>query len=138
MRDFPGPTIVWWSVESRSGSDHRALPGLCGKLSRLIGRRRATNTGACKIGAKIERLQARDVLNKKKMSKMTHLFPVGNLAYHGPCPAKGDPPHRYAFTIYALGVATPPVDAGAPAAMATSTTQDSLLGKDVLVIHHSR
>ena len=27
---------------------------------------------------------------------------LGNAAYHGPCPAKGDPPHRYLFTIYAL------------------------------------
>jgi Raf kinase inhibitor-like YbhB/YbcL family protein len=38
---------------------------------------------------------------------------LGNLANHGPCPAKGDPPHRYVFTIYALSVATLPVDAGA-------------------------
>jgi phosphatidylethanolamine-binding protein (PEBP) family uncharacterized protein len=63
---------------------------------------------------------------------------LGKLAYHGPCPAKGDPPHRYIFTIYALSVATLPVDAGAPAAMVTSTAQDSLLGKAVLVIHHGR
>src|ERR1700722_5453456 len=30
---------------------------------------------------------------------------LGNDAYHGPCPDKGDPPHHYTFTIYALDVA---------------------------------
>ena len=28
----------------------------------------------------------------------------GNDAYHGPCPDKGEPPHRYTFTVYALSV----------------------------------
>jgi phosphatidylethanolamine-binding protein (PEBP) family uncharacterized protein len=65
--------------------------------------------------------------------------PAGTKSFvNGPCPAKGDPPHRYIFTIYALSVATLPVDAGAPAAMVTSTAQDSLLGKAVFVVHHGR
>src|SRR5580693_1154108 len=29
---------------------------------------------------------------------------LGNDAYHGPCPDKGAPPHRYTFTIYELSV----------------------------------
>jgi Raf kinase inhibitor-like YbhB/YbcL family protein len=63
---------------------------------------------------------------------------LGTAAYHGPCPAKGDPPHRYLFTVYALNVAKLPVDAGASGAMVTSTVQDSLLGKATLVAHYGR
>ena len=63
---------------------------------------------------------------------------LGNLAYHGPCPAKGDPPHRYVFTVYALGVAKLPVEPGAPSAMVVSTAHDSLLGKAVFVAHFAR
>jgi Raf kinase inhibitor-like YbhB/YbcL family protein len=63
---------------------------------------------------------------------------LGNLAYHGPCPAKGDPPHRYTFTIYALKVDKLPVEPGAPSAMVVSTAQDSLLGKAVFVAHYAR
>jgi Raf kinase inhibitor-like YbhB/YbcL family protein len=37
---------------------------------------------------------------------------LGTLAYHGPCPDKGDKPHAYTFTVYALGVAKLPVDEG--------------------------
>jgi len=63
---------------------------------------------------------------------------LGNLAYHGPCPAKGDPPHRYVFTIYALNVPKLPVDAGASGAMVTSIAQEHLLGKAVFVAHYAR
>jgi Raf kinase inhibitor-like YbhB/YbcL family protein len=63
---------------------------------------------------------------------------LGEDAYHGPCPAKGDPPHRYAFTIYALNVAKLPVPADSSGAMVTSIAQDHLLGKAVLVAHFGR
>lgn len=63
---------------------------------------------------------------------------LGTAAYHGPCPAKGDPPHRYVFTLYALSVATLPVAAEASGAMVTSTAQDSLLGKATFVAHYGR
>ena len=63
---------------------------------------------------------------------------LGNAAYHGPCPDKGDPPHRYVFTIYALGIDKLPVSAGSSGAMVTSTTRDSLLGKAVFVAHFAR
>lgn len=63
---------------------------------------------------------------------------LGEDAYHGPCPAKGDPPHRYTFTLYALNVATLPVPADSSGAMVVSTVQDHLLGKAVFVAHYGR
>jgi Raf kinase inhibitor-like YbhB/YbcL family protein len=63
---------------------------------------------------------------------------LGEDAYHGPCPAKGDPPHRYVFTIYALNVAKLDVPADSSGAMVTSTVQDHLLGKAVFVAHYGR
>jgi len=63
---------------------------------------------------------------------------LGEDAYHGPCPAKGDPPHRYVFTVYALNVAKLPVAADSSGAMVTSIAQDHLLGKAVFVAHYGR
>ena len=63
---------------------------------------------------------------------------LGEDAYHGPCPAKGDPPHRYVFTVYALNVAKLPVPADSSGAMVTSVAQDHLLGKAVFVAHYGR
>jgi len=63
---------------------------------------------------------------------------LGTDAYHGPCPAKGDPPHRYVFTVYALNVAKLPVAPEASGAMVTSVAQDHLLDKAVFVAHYGR
>ena len=63
---------------------------------------------------------------------------LGEDAYHGPCPALGDPPHRYVFTIYALKVAKLPVPADSSGAMVTSIVQEHLLGKAVFVAHYGR
>jgi Raf kinase inhibitor-like YbhB/YbcL family protein len=41
------------------------------------------------------------VLPPGTMQRRTDL---GNDAYHGPCPDKGDPPHRSTFTVYAVSV----------------------------------
>jgi Raf kinase inhibitor-like YbhB/YbcL family protein len=38
----------------------------------------------------------------------------GNGNYGGPCPPQGDPPHRYVFTLYALGVDEIEVAGGVP------------------------
>lgn len=38
----------------------------------------------------------------------------GNGNYGGPCPPQGDPPHRYVFTLYALGVDKVEVAGGVP------------------------
>jgi phosphatidylethanolamine-binding protein (PEBP) family uncharacterized protein len=58
--------------------------------------------------------------------------------YHVPCPAKGDPPHRYVFTVYALNVPSLPVRAEASGAMVTSIIQEHLLAKAVFVAHYGR
>jgi Raf kinase inhibitor-like YbhB/YbcL family protein len=63
---------------------------------------------------------------------------LGKMAYHGPCPDKGDKPHRYTFTVYALDLAQLPVDEGASGAMVVETAQDHLLGKGILVVTQSR
>lgn len=63
---------------------------------------------------------------------------LGTDAYHGPCPAKGDPPHRYVFTVYALNVAKLPVAPESSGAMVTSVVQDHLLGKAVFIAHYGR
>lgn len=63
---------------------------------------------------------------------------LGEDAYHGPCPAAGDPPHRYVFTLYALDVAKLPVAAESSGGMVTSVVQDHLLGKAVFIAHYGR
>ena len=63
---------------------------------------------------------------------------LGNMAYHGPCPDKGDAPHRYVFTVYAVDVARLPIDDDASGAMVTATVRDHLLGKAVLSVRHGR
>jgi Raf kinase inhibitor-like YbhB/YbcL family protein len=63
---------------------------------------------------------------------------LGNDAYHGPCPDKGDPPHRYTFTIYALNVEKLDVPADSSGAMVVSTAHDHLLGKAVFIAHYGR
>jgi Raf kinase inhibitor-like YbhB/YbcL family protein len=63
---------------------------------------------------------------------------LGNDAYHGPCPDKGDPPHRYTFTVYALSVEKLDVPPDSSGAMVVSTARDHLLGKAVFVAHYGR
>ena len=62
----------------------------------------------------------------------------GAPGYGGPCPPKGDKPHHYTFTVYAIDVAQLPVDEGASGAMVVETAQDHLLGKGTLVVTQSR
>jgi Raf kinase inhibitor-like YbhB/YbcL family protein len=63
---------------------------------------------------------------------------LGNDAYHGPCPDKGDPPHRYTFSVYALDVAKLGVPADSSGAMVVSTAQEHVIGKAVFVAHYGR
>jgi Raf kinase inhibitor-like YbhB/YbcL family protein len=42
---------------------------------------------------------------------------VGTAEYVGPCPPQGDHPHRYLFTVFAVGVDTLPVTADTSAAV---------------------
>jgi hypothetical protein len=63
---------------------------------------------------------------------------IGQDAYHGPCPDKGDPPHHYTFTIYALNVAKLDVPADSSGAMVTSMSKQHVLAKAVLIAHYGR
>jgi Raf kinase inhibitor-like YbhB/YbcL family protein len=63
---------------------------------------------------------------------------LGNDAYHGPCPDKGAPPHRYTFTIYALSVDKLDVPADSSGAMVVSTANDHLLGKAAFIARYGR
>jgi len=63
---------------------------------------------------------------------------LGEDAYHGPCPAAGDPPHRYVFTLYALDVAKLPVALESSGGMVTSVVQEHLVGKAVFIAHYGR
>jgi Raf kinase inhibitor-like YbhB/YbcL family protein len=59
-------------------------------------------------------------------------------AYHGPCPDKGQPPHRYQITVYALSVAKLPVPSEASGAMVTWTAHDYTLAKATLIARYGR
>jgi Raf kinase inhibitor-like YbhB/YbcL family protein len=63
---------------------------------------------------------------------------LGNDAYHGPCPDKGDPPHRYTFTVYALNVEKLDVPPSSSGAMVVGTLKEHLLGKAVFIAHYGR
>jgi Raf kinase inhibitor-like YbhB/YbcL family protein len=63
---------------------------------------------------------------------------LGNQAYHGPCPDKGDKPHRYTFTVYALDVEKLAVDDGSSGAMVTETAREHALAQGKLVVLHGR
>lgn len=63
---------------------------------------------------------------------------LGNDAYHGPCPDKGQPPHHYKFTIYALRVEKLDVPPEASGAMVTSTAKESALTKAVFIVRYGR
>jgi Raf kinase inhibitor-like YbhB/YbcL family protein len=63
---------------------------------------------------------------------------LGTDAYHGPCPDKGERPHRYTFTVYALSVEKLDVPADSSGAMVVSTATDHLLGKAVFIAHYGR
>jgi len=91
-----------------------------------------TNVDKLPKGAGIEHS---NVLPSGTMQGRTDL---GNDAYHGPCPDKGDPPHRYTFTVYALSVEKLDVPADSSGAMVVSTAKEHLLGKAVLIAHYGR
>jgi len=63
---------------------------------------------------------------------------LGQDAYHGPCPGKGEPPHRYRVTIYALRIEKLPVPPEASGAMVTWTARDYLLAKATLTARWGR
>ncbi len=88
-----------------------------------------------------------DHLDKGAGVKNSTALPAGSVqgrtddnadSYSGPCPDKGDAPHRYVLTIYALNVAKLPVPEIATGAMVTDTLRSYLLAKTTLVALHGR
>lgn len=63
---------------------------------------------------------------------------LGTDDYHGPCPAKGDAPHRYVFTLYALDVDRLDVPSDSSGAMVVSTLHEHLLGQAEFVVRYAR
>lgn len=53
----------------------------------------------------------------------------GRPGYGGPCPPKGDRPHRYVFTVYALKTESIPVDAEASGAVVGYYSNANKIGK---------
>jgi Raf kinase inhibitor-like YbhB/YbcL family protein len=75
-------------------------------------------------------------------AQRSHLLPPGGVqgrgdsarnAYDGPCPDRGEPAHRYVFTIYALSVDKLPVPDHASGAMVSWTARKYTLAKATLV-----
>ena len=62
----------------------------------------------------------------------------GQPGYGGPCPPKGDKPHRYIFTIYALKVAQLPLKSDASGAMVGFYLNQNALVKATLTGHYGR
>ena len=57
----------------------------------------------------------------------------GKPGYGGPCPPEGDHPHRYVFTVHALGVDALPVEVDTPAAIVGFQLHLNTLEKATLV-----
>jgi len=62
----------------------------------------------------------------------------GAPGYGGACPPKGDKPHRYVFTLYALKVSTLDVPATATAAMVGFNLHANSIAKAMFTEHYGR
>lgn len=62
----------------------------------------------------------------------------GKPGYGGPCPPKGDKPHRYVFTVFALKTDRLPVEAEASGAMAGFMINANTLAKASLTASYGR
>jgi Raf kinase inhibitor-like YbhB/YbcL family protein len=63
---------------------------------------------------------------------------AGMATYQGPCPGKGDKPHRYIFTLYALDTDKIDVPAGASAAYVGFNLHMHQVGKATLTAMYGR
>jgi Raf kinase inhibitor-like YbhB/YbcL family protein len=61
-----------------------------------------------------------------------------NTEYQGPCPGKGDKPHRYVFTLYALNTDRIDVPSGASAAYVGFNLRAHQVGKATLTAMYGR
>ncbi len=62
----------------------------------------------------------------------------GKPGYGGPCPPKGDKPHRYIFTVYALKVARIDADANATGALVGFMLNANMVGEASLTATYGR
>jgi Raf kinase inhibitor-like YbhB/YbcL family protein len=62
----------------------------------------------------------------------------GKPGYGGPCPPKGDKPHRYIFTVYALKVARIDADANATGALVGFMLNSNKVGEASLTATYGR
>ena len=62
----------------------------------------------------------------------------GKTGYGGPCPPKGDKPHRYVFTVYALKVDTIDADANASGALVGYMLNANKIGEANLTAMYAR
>ncbi|WP_435103632.1 YbhB/YbcL family Raf kinase inhibitor-like protein [Arhodomonas sp. AD133] len=62
----------------------------------------------------------------------------GQRAWGGPCPPKGDEPHRYRFKVYALDTSELEIPEDATPAMADARIQAHALDKATLTIRYGR
>jgi Raf kinase inhibitor-like YbhB/YbcL family protein len=62
----------------------------------------------------------------------------GTPGYGGPCPPKGDKPHRYIFTVYALKVESLPLKGDASGAMVGFFLNQNALAKATLTAEYGR
>jgi phosphatidylethanolamine-binding protein (PEBP) family uncharacterized protein len=59
-------------------------------------------------------------------------------AYHGPCPDKGQPPHRYQITVYALSIEKLAVPLEPSGAIVTFAAHDYIVGKATITARFGR
>jgi len=62
----------------------------------------------------------------------------GAPGYGGPCPPAGASPHRYVFTVFALGIERLPLDRTASGAMVGFLLRQNALASASLTIRHGR
>jgi Raf kinase inhibitor-like YbhB/YbcL family protein len=62
----------------------------------------------------------------------------GTSGYGGPCPPKGDKPHRYIFTVHALKVDKLDIDSEASGAMVGFNVNANSLGKATFIVKYER
>lgn len=109
---YPQPQAGWWHWVVRD------IPAEVHALARGAGNAEASlPTGASMV------LPDHDVPERR---------------YYGPCPDKGDPPHHYVITVYALDVAKLDVPATATATSLDSDAQPHVLAKGRIVRDYHR
>jgi len=62
----------------------------------------------------------------------------GSAGYGGPCPPRGDKPHRYIFTVYALDVEKLDIDPKTPPAKVAEAIEKHALAKASLTSRYGR